>query len=478
MILTSRLFPTAIISCVLLCGCGQQPTSSIEHQKRDVRQLFSEDSPLPAGLWKSDGYGFMHSSDGKQSVTYHITENFCIRDDEVAEYLNHYLDFFTIDESLQTAKLYNFHDSHPIVMQHNKNLLEICSSQFTSEPLITFDAFVEIFQTHYPFFSLYNVDWKKETAIQRATLHRESTQHELFTAISKSLENIHDGHLGFSVEIKGNKYQFETHKSATEAALTQQAESSEQSLRQYRKAWHKHYNNEITDILLEGNGYTSPTGRMNYGLIKNDIGYISILMETGFVKSNPDASISDELAALRIEPDKALDVFQQAKAVIIDLSINYGGEDALSNAIASRFTDNNVLAYSKFAGDAVDQTPTQIYLQPDNYSRFTGDVYVITSDMTISAGESLTMALRALPNVTHVGEPTRGALSNILPKRLPNGWQILLTNEIFLDHEGKHWEAIGIPPEIEIEVFNKKDVMQGHLQAVETVIEIIMDSGA
>jgi len=46
-------------------------------------------------------------------------------------------------------------------------------------------------------------------------------------------------------------------------------------------------------------------------------------------------------------------------------------------------------------------------------------VFVLTSEVTVSAGEGLVMMLRAFPHVTHMGQRTRGYVSGILDKPLP-----------------------------------------------------------
>lgn len=52
----------------------------------------------------------------------------------------------------------------------------------------------------------------------------------------------------------------------------------------------------------------------------------------------------------------------------------------------------------------------------------------------------------ALPNVTRIGTPTYGVLSDMLEKHLPNGWSFSLSNEVYLAVDGKLYEGLGIPP--------------------------------
>ena len=159
--------------------------------------------------------------------------------------------------------------------------------------------------------------------------------------------------------------------------------------------------------------------------------------------------------------------------MIIDLTINYGGYDFISRKIAERFAAKTTPSYSKYPADAPKATAYKYQLTPHSKNNFTGPVYVMTSNITLSGGELLTMSLKSLPNVTHVGETTRGALSDKLEKTLPNGWEISLSNEVYLDHQGREFEGKGIPPDISIPVFDWNNLMNGHIEAINKLIKIV-----
>ena len=91
------------------------------------------------------------------------------------------------------------------------------------------------------------------------------------------------------------------------------------------------------------------------------------------------------------------------------------------------------------------------------------------SAATVSAAEILVLCLRALPNVTHLGDTTRGALSDMLWKRLPNGWTVSLSNEVYADADGRLWEGKGIPPEVRIEVSSARALTAKQVKAVRAV---------
>jgi C-terminal processing protease CtpA/Prc len=73
-------------------------------------------------------------------------------------------------------------------------------------------------------------------------------------------------------------------------------------------------------------------------------------------------------------------------------------------------------------------------------------VYLLTSSLTVSAGEVFALAMSALPTVTVLGEPTQGILSDNLFHRLPSGWEVSLSNEVYETLDGRCFEGVGVPP--------------------------------
>ena len=91
-------------------------------------------------------------------------------------------------------------------------------------------------------------------------------------------------------------------------------------------------------------------------------------------------------------------------------------------------------------------------------------VIVLTSGMTASAAEIFVMAMRVLPHVTVIGEPTSGEHSDMLGRMLPNGWEFTLSNEEYVLAGGEVFERAGVPPEVAVELdpvalANGQDVM-------------------
>ena len=82
------------------------------------------------------------------------------------------------------------------------------------------------------------------------------------------------------------------------------------------------------------------------------------------------------------------------------------------------------------------------------------------------------MSMRAFPHVTVVGEATAGAYSNMLEKSLPTGWRFGLSNQVVFAHDGKVYEEVGIPPDVEVEV-SSKTLRSDHDPVLDAALEIL-----
>jgi C-terminal processing protease CtpA/Prc len=112
-----------------------------------------------------------------------------------------------------------------------------------------------------------------------------------------------------------------------------------------------------------------------------------------------------------------------------------------------------------------------VYVEPTTDNPFTGEVYLLTSRLSISAAESFALAMSTLPNVTLVGEPTNGVLSDMWFAILPNGWIATLSNERYLSSDGISYERIGVPPDVEV-LISSADLETGNDLIVEAALEL------
>ena len=167
------------------------------------------------------------------------------------------------------------------------------------------------------------------------------------------------------------------------------------------------------------------------------------------------------------------------KALVIDVRINYGGDDPYGLAIASRLATREYLAYTKEArADPVDRnrwTPGDpSIVRPSTRPSFRGPVVELIGPLTISAGETFTQALMGrTPHITRIGENTQGVFSDVLVRHLPNGWTFGLPNEVFRAPDGGIFDGPGIPLDVHVPVFTREDLASGKDPGMVKALEVL-----
>lgn len=451
------------VSFAVLGACASQGELISERDITDIQKSAQ-------GVWLSDGYGYVLDLSEGQKV-YNITSISCLEIADGQENPMEYFDRFQVNSKKTTLRLFSNVEPYPISFTKMEALPEACAQPASTNPLDVFDTYAAYFSEHYGFFDVQDIDWAEATMGMRASLNSESGEMDLVEHFIGLLSQFRDGHVSISATVDGDEGQFIAYAGPTNDAVQQ----SDGKGKSPSAAFGEQYlRKDIERDILGAHGFDAVNERIKYGITSNDIGYMAVMSEGGYTKGK-DASLKDELDALNIAMAQIIRTFEAAgvKSVIIDLSVNHGGYDFLGRAIAGYFTDVPVVAYSKHASDAQDGAPYVLKVLPANGPHYTGPVYVMTSDVTVSAGEVMTLSLRALPNVIHVGMPTRGAFSDVLTKYLPNGWEITLSNEVYTDSDGIVWEGRGIEPEIKIQVFDPQNPLSGHMPAITKLIEII-----
>ena len=275
-----------------------------------------------------------------------------------------------------------------------------------------------------------------------AILPANATDAALYGASVAVLGALDDAHVGLEATVDGEEHSFEGGEAPSILAARRDAALGDDPATRER-SWSRRYREGVT-ALLDGGGHQVANRRILWGRIGR-VGYINVVSMGAFASDGP----SDDTVALDAALDEALTAFRGLPGVIIDVSNNRGGYDAISLRIAGRFADRRTLAFDKRAVGAT--LPFQsFYVEPATRVRYLGPVTLLTSDVTVSAGETFTLAMRSLPNVRHAGGRTRGALSDQLSKPLPNGWTLTLPAEIYRAPDGRLYEGIGITPECPI----------------------------
>ena len=470
---------TALIglaACTMTAGRGDPVASAAADITFSAPVQLASDPELPRGVWFSDGYGYVIDRRHEALRAYDATPGTCIEISlEPETRLSDFYDFAIVRQDQSVVRLWTEDEPHQTQYQVKSELPPACEGAGPdATPISVFDHFAAYFTEHYVFFDLFDVDWSERVKARRSEIANDMSNAELFDALTGMIRDVRDAHVELMGDVDGEGRKFDANEGIVPSLIENNArvQSGTQNPGDAGAFYEGYLDGNISGSILKGMGFASQNKYLRYGMATEEIGYIAIFHVARYAIGD-DQSSGAQKAAIRQEMGKAIAHFQQqaARVVIVDLSLNFGGFDYVGREIASHFATLPTTTYSKQALDTEALIPPTIYtLEPADVV-FAGPIYLLTTNGTVSGGETLSLSLRALPQVTHLGETTRGALSDKLEKPLPNGWEVTLSNELYLDHEGRRWEGEGIPPEIPLQVFEgTADPLASHRDAVAKVV--------
>lgn len=359
---------------------------------------------------------------------------------------------------------------------------KICGENSRSkDPLANFDALWNTFNENYPSFKLREIDWQKSREKYRLQLNSQSTDLELYRVLKEMITELKDAHVSMRIpenlknEIQENDhYPFALRDSVLSAINAKYVDS----LKSYNK------------------------GIVNWGVINQRIGYIQINAFESLANYSIDQELpapefweiyrenweravasksfkKDILDGVKGLMPQIIEDIKHTRSCIIDIRFNGGGFDEAGLEVLSYFTNRKSVAFSKKARFEDRFTrPQTIYVEP-NTKTYPGNLFILTSCQTASAAEVFLLASQNLPNVKTIGSNTMGILSDILSKRLPNGWAYGLSNEIYESADGINYERYGIPADMDLNYDKSPEEFYRNLllelnekdRAIEKVIE-------
>lgn len=426
------------------------------------------------GSWDLIGYGYQLRINQRYTLLFDIYESGCnINSKFRTTLLEDYYEVTKLTEDSLHLKQgfteYNFIRS----LESN-----FCTNSLNrNSPLANFDALWETFNENYAFFDLRDVDWSDLKDKYRKKLTEESTDLELYTVLNEMVLALNDGHSSIDIP------------ESLEDQIEERDDNSDELRAQAIYKILEKYTPEFR---------TYNRGVINWGLINGDISYIQFndfedlanysipdevsteeFTEEYWDRADESASYDDDvLRSFEKQMEVIYEDIKNSRSCIIDVRFNGGGYDEIGLEILSYFINEPVIAFSKKARFGEDFTKEQdIYIEP-NDDQFNGSLYILTSFQTASASETFVLASQNIENSMRVGSNTEGVLSDILSKRLPNGWEYGLSNEIYENVDGTNFERIGIPADYSLAYsrdaikFYKDLLIEEEDIAIEKIIEL------
>ncbi|TWR30008.1 S41 family peptidase [Mucilaginibacter pallidiroseus] len=332
----------------------------------------------------------------------------------------------------------------------------------------SFDAFCYIFNNNYAFFDLHKVNWKASYQKYRPLVSDDITNDSLFNIMSAMVKPLGDSHVNIIDAKRKKKFNAAGYSKFA-------AEFNTDSLKAAFWA-----NN---DRLLLANGFAPVKG---YGSVfkgrhlfyySRSANYAYLRITRCFAKIT-DGEIDDKDFEMQVL-DSLMAQSKGLRGIIIDVRANIGGDDEFSYEVAGRFTVKPVTGHFKQERIAKTNKYSKLQkwiIQPRGSYAFTKPVMLLTNSKTVSAAEVLTLAMKQLPQVKTIGEPTEGNLSDMFSEDLPNGWSVTLSNQKYYSPKMVCYEGVGVP--VYVRVSNSlQELETGHDAVLSTALNR-MDAAA
>ncbi|MEM9408109.1 MAG: S41 family peptidase [Acidobacteriota bacterium] len=442
------LAPLAL-ACILTAACG----AGLESEPAADWWSVSQGSPeeLRGTVWANPGtsHWLKWREDGSYAVYHRLGED-CFADTGVVP---EYALARPVGEALETA--YYDYRNWPQLLQlsqrfeRRKELPPVCLKlprvwEFGE----LYELVVRAFDQHYAFFAERGVDWSARRKLFEERGRGVSSGDELFSVLEEMLGDFGDGHL--NLRLGERSFNAGRPKLRQRLAEHWQRSPRENTESEFVASWHRGVLASVGDLIDGGALRTGAAGALEWGSL-GEVGYVRVVRFGGFTEealSRPEqyAAFEEALKTMKSE-------LESAQAFVVDVALNGGGSDAAALLATSFFADERRPAIAYEEAGSPRRT---VFVEP--VGKEERPVLLLTSEVTASAAECFAVMMRSLPHVVHVGGTTRGGLSSLLPKPLPEGLLVTLSYQRVLDPSGRSFEGVGVIPDVEVELFPNEDL--------------------
>ena len=436
---------------------------------------------LIRGTWKSIGSGYYLEIKEDSVLLHSYTKSFCYKEknDYLEGLLNTQSQFVLKNDTLSIYLTDYGKETQHLQTKKNyiriDNLPEKCMSfsQMTNLPEREhFKLYKETLEENYAFAKERDLDW--DSIFRKYQDSTFKNRNELFKAMGKIATLTKDQHTKVISE-NGETMQYRVTPSALTVQKAYKNQNKVKTLNAYFNSFFETNKKNISDSLLSGRGQKVLNGNIEWGKLEGNLGYIHIWSFAGFL--NKKFTRLQQIDSIKTEMNKIINELSSTDAIIIDVSFNFGGYDGSALTIASYFTKEPTLAFtSQVFHDGAFFNEDKVFIQPSDIF-YTKPVYVVMTDISRSAAEGFAMMMDALPNVTLVGTNTLGTLSGMLGKSI-NEFYTTYSYQRLVKSGKNYYEVEGVKPDIEKLIFPEEDIMNGHLNTIKDLINLIQENNS
>jgi C-terminal processing protease CtpA/Prc len=299
-----------------------------------------------------------------------------------------------------------------------------CLATPSDAPVANFEAVWTEFDQHYGGFADRGIDWDDSYDRWRPQINSDSTDDQLYDALTGMLAELDDGHV--MVVAPGREF------------------------------WHSDVvhrdklNDDSFDLDIVRERYLTNTQVERWG---DELWYVwgEVAPGTAYVWFN---WIDDNTYVM----DEIID--SGAEHIIVDLRHNGGGAYPYALHGFGRVTGRDVEVFrsrTRTGPTRDDWGEWWTTTMPARGETFTGALTVLSDAWSMSATERLIMALQEVEGTVTVGVPSNGSQATMIGREAPNRWTYSLPVQQVRHMDGRSTEGVGIP--VDIEILNDPEVL-------------------
>lgn len=316
---------------------------------------------------------------------------------------------------------------------------EKSDGEFENSPRGNYMALWTIMDERYCFFDLkrekLGVDWDEVKRRYAASISDDMSDKSLFEVLCLMIGELRDGHVNLTSSYDyGRNWSWKTDYPAN-----------------FSKDLRDRYLGN--DYVMGGNGYY-------YRILEDNIGYLVVESFESSTNSNRMNVMFNNMAL--------------CNGIIIDIRDNGGGALTAAEFLASHFTEETVtVGYTCYKTGPGHNDFSRMYrneLKPAKEDiRWIKPVVVLVNRGCFSSANDFAFTMKALDNVTLLGDTTGGGGGLPMSSELPNGWVVRFSSAPTYDADMNHVE-FGVAPDIRLDM-DSADIAAG----VDTYIEAARD---
>ncbi len=307
----------------------------------------------------------------------------------------------------------------------------------SEKPSETFEYLWKKVDQHYSFFNYKQVNWDSIYSIYQPQISDNMSEYKLFDVLFNMLSELKDGHVNLISPFNVSRYEFDL------------------------SAPNNYNERIIKENYISSKYYV--TGPFIHDYVKNyNIGYIRY------------KSFSSTVS--QYDMDFILARFSHTNGLILDLRQNGGGSITNIFKILEHFVKNKTEVYRSYIKNGPEHNNfsevQKAFITPNGQYKYTDKPIMVLIDRgSFSATSFFSLACKAIPNITLVGDTTGGGLGAPSGGQLPNGWTYRFSVTQTLSLNNENFEN-GVPPDVFSEL-NETDVLLGKDAVIDKAIELM-----